>query len=155
MKTLNAQAPLLQDNFVRFDIKNKTYVFRRIAGYHGYFASTCGQVISLVSANTTANKKPDWSNPQLLTGKDNGNGYLQVRLYSANGYSKWHLVHRLVALTHLDKPMSHLEIGRLQVNHLNKNRQDNHVRNLAWTTPTENLHWNALVATADKERCHA
>lgn len=155
MNTTNAQKPLLQDDFVQFTIKNRIYFCRPIRGYSGYFVSTSGHVISLVTANRSRLRKLDWSNPQLITGSDNGNGYLQVRLYTEQGHSKFHLVHRLVAMTHLEKPIGQLDIRAMQVNHINKNRQDNAARNLAWTTPSENLAWNALVDKATKERVNA
>ena len=155
MKTLNAQNPLNRDNFVNFTIKGNTYYARPVKNYIGYFVTTCGQVISLIGSNTTQNRKLDWSNPQILKGKDNGNGYLQVLLYSKSGFSKWHLVHRLVAITHLEKPNSFIEIGSLQINHLNQNRKDNHARNLAWTTPAENVKWNVLAKKVAKERKNA
>lgn len=155
MKTTNAQTPKLQDNFVQFFIKDRLYHARRVKGYYGYYATTCGHIISLVSSNRTRLRKLDWSSPQLLTGKDNGHGYLQVKLYSDDGHGKWHLVHRLVALTHLEKPKSHMSIGDLQVNHYNKNRQDNHARNLAWTTPQENTEWNTVMDEVAKESRNA
>ena len=143
-RTINAQSPLLTDDLIKFEIKGRIYYTRPIKGYLGYFASTCGQVISLISSNRQRVRKLDWSNPQVLSGKDNGNGYLQVLLYSVDGHGKWHRVNRLVALTHLRKPVSDRAIDELHVNHLNKHRKDNHVRNLAWTTPTENMQWNVL-----------
>ena len=151
MRTTNAQTPMLQDDYMYFLIKDREYCTRPIRGYRGYFVSTCGQVISLVSSNRTRLRKLDWSSPQVLTGSDNGNGYLQVRLYSDEGYSKFHLVHRLVALTHLQKPNSHLGIQQLQVNHINKDRKDNHARNLNWVTAQENADWNAVIAQVQKE----
>ena len=150
MRTTNAQTPLLQDDFILFLIKDRIYYTRPIRGYHGYFVSTCGRVISLVSSNNTRLRRLDWSSPQLLKGSDTGNGYLQVRLYTIDGHSKWHLIHRLVALTHLEKPNSHLGISRLQVNHINKDRQDNHARNLNWVTAQENHDWNALIESANE-----
>ena len=145
MRTTNAQTPKLQDDYIQFLIKDRIYYTRPIRGYYGYFVSTCGRVISLVSSNNTRLRRLDWSSPQLLRGSDTGNGYLQVRLYTVDGHSKWHLIHRLVALTHLKKPNSHLGISRLQVNHINKDRQDNHARNLNWVTAQENHDWNAVM----------
>ena len=141
-RTINAQSPLLTDDLIKFEIKGRIYYTRPIKGYLGYFASTCGQVISLISSNRQRVRKLDWSNPKCYQA-NNGNGYLQV-LYSVDGHGKWHRVNRLVALTHLRKPVSDRAIDELHVNHLNKHRKDNHVRNLAWTTPTENMQWNVL-----------
>ena len=151
MTTTNAQKPLLQDDFVQFTIKDRIYFCRPIKGYSGYFASTSGHIISLVTANRSRLRKLDWSNPQLLTGSNNGNRYLQVRLYTEQGHSKFHLVHRLVAMTHLEKPISPLGMELLQVNHVNKDRQDNATRNLCWTTAQENADWNKVMKAIEME----
>ena len=44
-------------------------------------------------------------------------------------------VHRIVAETFLEKPE---EYGKIEVDHINRNRQDNRVENLRWVTHEEN-----------------
>lgn len=44
-------------------------------------------------------------------------------------------VHRLVAETFIEKPE---EYGKIEVDHINRNRQDNRVENLRWVTREEN-----------------
>ena len=150
-RTLNRASPLLEDNFTVLTVKGEDYYCRPIVGYHGYFASTNGFVLSLISANNTAQRKLDFSNPRVLKGKDNGHGYLQVLLLSGNGGGAWLRVHRLVAQAHLEPPESNLPLQRLQVNHLNKNRSDNRVCNLEWTTAKENSDYNLLHMKCMKE----
>lgn len=60
-------------------------------------------------------------------------GYIGVRLYH-EGNGKTFKVHRLVALAYLDNP------ERLpQVNHLDGNKSNNSVSNLAWCTNLDNM----------------
>lgn len=58
-------------------------------------------------------------------------GYLRATL-SVNGLRKDYAVHRLVALAFIPNPEN-----KPTVNHLNENKQDNRVFNLAWATMHE------------------
>lgn len=60
--------------------------------------------------------------------------YLMVRIYKNNGKPKLYLVHRLVASAFIPNPEN-----KTQVNHKNKDKQYNHVANLEWVTPKENM----------------
>lgn len=60
------------------------------------------------------------------------NGYSGIRL-SKTG-KKNLLVHRLVAMAFLDKP-----IGKDHINHINSIKSDNRVENLEWCTHSENM----------------
>ena len=57
-------------------------------------------------------------------------GYLQVCLTNKNTYS----IHRLVALTFIENKKN-----KLEVNHKDGNKLNNHVSNLEWNTTQENL----------------
>lgn len=61
-------------------------------------------------------------------GSKNDRGYLRVKI---NG--KAYKVHRLVAETFIPNPEN-----KPQIDHLNRNPQDNRVENLSWTTPSQN-----------------
>lgn len=63
------------------------------------------------------------------------NGYYRIGLRLDNGVIKYRFVHRLVALTFIDKIK-----GKPYVNHIDGNKLNNNVDNLEWCTPKENVH---------------
>lgn len=63
----------------------------------------------------------------------NPNGYMKVPL-SLNGRKEQFLVHRLVALHFLPNPYQHP-----QVNHIDGNKENNHINNLEWCSREENI----------------
>jgi hypothetical protein len=64
----------------------------------------------------------------------NENGYVQICLNYKPYFVKKKRVHKMVALTFLEKPE-----GKDIINHLNGIKTDNHVDNLEWTTRSENM----------------
>lgn len=106
-----------------------------MSGYEGtYKVSSSGIVKSL--ARTV--KGP--GNIGLLTKEDKNlrtritpHGYEIVTLVK-NGNRKTLYVHRLVAITFIPNPE-----GKPQVNHIDGNKQNNHLSNLEWCTAKENL----------------
>lgn len=63
----------------------------------------------------------------------NKNGYVYVNL-SHNGIVKKFKVHRLVAIMFIENN----DETKTQVNHIDENKQNNHITNLEWTTPKQN-----------------
>ena len=63
----------------------------------------------------------------------NNSGYLQIKLIAVNGKRKGELVHRLVALHFIENPE-----GKPEVNHIDRDKQNNSVENLEWVTHGEN-----------------
>lgn len=61
-------------------------------------------------------------------------GYFSVRL-SKNGKAQNCLVHRLVALAWIGQPPE----GMPHINHIDGNKQNNHVSNLEWCSPIHNI----------------
>ncbi len=60
-------------------------------------------------------------------------GYLRVHL-NKNGKGERHLIHRLVVRAFIPNPGN-----KPEVNHINGNKQNNHVDNLEWCTSKENI----------------
>lgn len=62
-------------------------------------------------------------------------GYVKVRLVSPNSKRHTYSIHRLVLENF--NPVESME--ELQVNHIDGNKLNNHLNNLEWTTPHENV----------------
>ena len=98
-----------------------------INGFENYSISPDGVVTNIITGQT---KKP--------TDNHSGRGYLYVDLYS-RGNRKRYFIHRLVAEAYLPNP------GRKPyINHIDGNTKNNHVSNLEWCTPRENVTHAAL-----------
>lgn len=95
-------------------------VFKDIKGCNGYQISNYGRV---------------WSakRNRYLALTPNNRGYLQVKVIANNGKRKNELVHRLVALHFIDNPEN-----KPEVNHIDRNKENNSVDNLEWVTHSEN-----------------
>jgi len=75
-------------------------------------------------------------------------GYCRLNLY--NGKEKKFLVHRLVALHYIPNPNNYPEID-----HIDRNTQNNHVSNLRWVTNQENMDNRDLISnTGEKYICY-
>ena len=91
---------------------------KEIAEYPNYKVTRNGAIIGARS--------------KILKPDVNSSGYLRVTL-CRDGVTKRRFVHQIVAETFLAKPD-----GKVCVNHIDSNRQNNHVDNLEWTTWSEN-----------------
>lgn len=89
--------------------------------YRGYFISESGDIYSTHYKKGHGIKK--------LVPRKLKNGYFQVFL---NGFPEY--VHRLVAITYIPNPEN-----KREVNHKDLNKDNYHVSNLEWATPSENV----------------
>lgn len=106
-----------------------------IPGYQGIYAITeDGKVWSYKSNKFLAQTK-------------NEAGYLKTTLYKS-GFKKCIYIHKLVALTYIPKPESDKE---LTVDHIDRNKLNNHYTNLRWVTRSEqnmNKNWSEKMQEA-------
>lgn len=108
--------------------------WKEIAGFPGYEVSNTGKVITHHWLNTDETK-------ELKPSKHLG--YLQVVLCK-NGTQKTKRIHRLVAEAFIPNP-SNLK----EVNHIDGDKENNHVSNLEWCTRKENMNHAFSTGLAD------
>lgn len=99
----------------------------QIKDFDGYYVDTEGQVYS---TRKNGGYHRNMTPLQLRKDKD---GYFEVGLYR-NKKRYFRRVHRLVAEAFVPNP-EHLP----QINHIDGNKQNNHVSNLEWCTCSENM----------------
>lgn len=95
-------------------------MFKQIEGYPKYSINEKGEVKSSISG-------------KILKPRTAGKGYLCYNLYGENGPSNKY-IHRLVAKAFLPNP-NNLPF----VDHIDGDKQNNHLSNLRWTTNYQNL----------------
>jgi len=100
--------------------------WKDIKGWEGlYQVSSCGRLKSF-------KKEPDG---RVLSNKNKKGDYFSVIL-NAQGRSPRHArMHVLVAEAFIPNPMC-----KPEVNHIDGNKQNNHVKNLEWASRVENMH---------------
>ncbi len=93
----------------------------------GYCITVDGRVLSRGGIHAR------WKKRKWKAQREQNSGYLLVSL-NIDGKQLSRTVHRLVAKTFIPNPEN-----KTQVNHLDGNKHNNNVENLAWATPGENL----------------
>lgn len=106
-------------------------MWKQVKGYEGlYEASIDGQIRNFKTKKVL--------NPYGFKTKARGSEgyrYYKVKLYKDGGKScKTHILHRLIAMTHIENPDN-----KPEVNHIDGNRTNNASSNLEWVTRKENL----------------
>ena len=95
-------------------------MWKDINGYEGkYFVSDDGRI-----RNSLGDELSPYTTKK---------GYLRIGLYK-EGSTKNFLVHRLVAEAYIDNSMNFKE-----VNHIDLNKKNNHVKNLEWVDGSKNV----------------
>ena len=111
--------------------------WRSVAGYEGiYEVSNLGNVRSLDRLNGRGFRIKG----QNMKPVTNQKGYLRVGL-SLNNVQSLKSIHRLVAQAFIPNPDN-----KPQVNHIDENKQNNHVDNLEWVTNRENALHGTKIA---------
>lgn len=102
-----------------------------VKGYEGLYEITkCGKVKALPKTRIGVCRRN--YGERMMSIVKIGHGYDSVTLFK-NGLKKKWLLHRLVATCFLEKPH-----GKDFVNHLDKDKTNNHVDNLEWVSSIEN-----------------
>ena len=114
-------------------------IWKDIKGYEGlYQVSNMGRIKSLGNNKTRKEK--------ILSLKPSNNGYIKVYLCK-NGKQKPFSVHRLVAQAFLPNPDNLPE-----VNHIDENKENNHVKNLEWCDRKYNMTYGTRNERASASR---
>jgi hypothetical protein len=144
---------LKEATLVAIVVKNEVFYAAAIPGYSGYFATTCGNIISYVSSYNGRRSRIDKSQPRVLKPQDAGHDYKKIIMTTREGKHIQMKVHRLVAMTFLEHAgLDRLGTSRIEVNHINADPSDNRLCNLEWVTRKENLDWAVLLRTVKTEK---
>jgi hypothetical protein len=105
-------------------------IFKDIEGYEGLY-----QVSNLGNVKALGNGGSNNSKEKILKLTKDKDGYLNITLHK-QGKVKTYKIHRLVAMAFIENP-NNLE----QINHRDEDKANNHVTNLEWCTPKQNINY--------------
>lgn len=109
-------------------------IWKDIQGFEGvYQVSNKGNVRSLERVVMRRNQKPMRIKERILKTCSNSHGY-ETAVFQNGPRTKPIAMHRLVAIAFLP-----LVDGKEYVNHIDGNKQNNHISNLEWVTRSENM----------------
>ncbi|ATC61752.1 NUMOD4 motif-containing HNH endonuclease [Pseudolactococcus raffinolactis] len=109
-------------------------VWKDVLGYEGYYqVSNCGRIRTVENRPYMEQQYDlDLYKQHFLSPSKSPNGYRHIT-FCVNGIKKTKSIHRIVAEAflpnHSDKP---------EVNHIDGNKENNHVENLEWCTASDN-----------------
>lgn len=120
---------------VTTDETDEDYIFYPMKGWEGFFEiNKIGVIKSLGRfVNSQWGENSIYKQPKIMTPSEyKDQKYFYVNL-CANGITKKIKIHRILAEMFVPNPEN-----KPQVNHIDGNRQNNHLSNLEWTTASEN-----------------
>lgn len=109
-------------------------IYKPIKGFEEYVATECGEIMKVSTGKVIS---------QFLVGIP---PYYSVN-FTINKKSRQQRVHRMVALAWLENDDP---INKIQVNHKDGNKFNNHVSNLEWVTPAQNQQHAVLTGLKGK-----
>jgi hypothetical protein len=105
-------------------------IWKDVIGYEGFYQVSNFGNVKRVGSFRGVNKA--YLNDYYLNPRDNGKGYLRIKL-TINNKSKRVMLHRIIAEAFIENQNNYPVI-----NHINGNRQDNRIENLEWCTQSQN-----------------
>ena len=137
----------VNDSFIRIQVGNDEYRFVE-GSERNAVVSSKGEILKRYCKSREIKERKDYY--ETVIPSTTQDGYAAV---SIPGRKAMKLVHRIVAEAFIEKPEGY---GKVEVDHLNRNRQDNRVENLRWVTHEENqanrskatkkIYWKDIVA---------
>jgi hypothetical protein len=134
------QSLIEPEELIEIIVDDVVYYCKPVPSFDGYFATTCGSIISTMQKLPRVLK---------FSRKDKKSEYLRVHL---SGTSKQ--VHRVIASAFLAASVSNCrnEEPRIEVNHIDGDPRNNKVANLEIVSPAENRAWANVLKAAEAER---
>lgn len=116
-------------------------IWKDVKGYEGYYqVSNEGRVGSLNREIENCNGNKIRRKGIMIKQRHGNRGYRLADL-SKNGTTKGFLVQRLVAFNFIDNPRN-----KLEVNHIDENKDNNNDSNLEWVTRVENANYGTAIS---------
>lgn len=114
-------------------MNTETEIWKPINDYENrYLISSFGRIKSLARFVNAKNNSKAWKPEYIIKLSVDNDGYPMIVLHK-DGQRKTRRVHRLVAETFLPNPKN-----KEQINHIDRDKSNNHISNLEWVTNREN-----------------
>lgn len=108
-------------------------IWKDVVGYEGLYKVSNFGLVKRIKTEKTDGSGNYERNEHVIKQRKNNKGYAIVDLYKNNKRGQF-LVHRLVALSFISK-----QDGLDCVNHIDEDKNNNHITNLEWCTQKHNM----------------